>query len=238
MKESLSAAQIRTIRSLATKKGRNETGLFVVEGEKIVAEALDSGLEVVSVYRRDEIGENTMSRISALDSPSPVLAVLRIPKNEKPVVEEGLCLALDGIRDPGNLGTILRIADWFGISRIYASEDTVDQFNPKVVQSTMGAILRHRVCYCNIPQLCRDFRSSGRQVYGTFMQGDNIYKADLQPEGLIVMGSESFGISPETAQEVSCRLHIPSFAKGKGAESLNVAVATAITVSEFKNRNI
>lgn len=238
MQEKLSAAQIRTIHSLSTKKGRKENGMFVVEGEKIVAEALESGLEVLAVYRRDEIGENAMSRISALDSPSPVLAVVRIPKPEVPKVESGLCLALDGVKDPGNLGTIIRIADWFGISKVYASPESVDQFNPKVVQSTMGAILRHRVCYCDIPQLCRDYRAAGRQVMGTFMDGENIYSRELPAEGLIVMGSESFGISPETAQEVSCRLHIPSFAVGKGAESLNVAVATAITVSEIKSRTI
>lgn len=236
MNEKLSSNQIKLIHSLAKSKGRRDTGLFIVEGEKCCAELLESDYEVVATYRRDEIGEQTMSRISALDSPSPILCVAKIPEKEAVSVSSGLCLALDGVRDPGNLGTIIRIADWFGISRIYASEDTVDQYNPKVVQSTMGAVFRNKVYYCNISELCREFRAAGKMVAGTFMNGDNIYQAQLPAEGLLVMGSESFGVSDAVAALVDRRLHIPSYSIGKGSESLNVAIATAICVSEFKRR--
>ena len=145
--QSISNAEIKRIRSLAQKKYRDEYGLFVVEGEKMVAEAMDSGMEVTAVYRRDEIGEAAMARISLLSSPSPVLALVRKPSGVRSgspegIIRNGLYLALDTIRDPGNLGTILRVADWFGADAVFASPDTADIFNPKVVQSTMGAIFR------------------------------------------------------------------------------------------------
>ena len=156
----ISNNEIKRIKSLQQKKFRDESGLFIVEGEKMVEEALNSGFQVEAVYRKDDIGETAMSRISSLASPSPVLAVVRKPADSKienvaslkPLISEGgLFLALDTIRDPGNLGTILRIADWFGIKAVFASADTVDVFNPKVVQATMGAVFRVKLHYLDLP---------------------------------------------------------------------------------------
>lgn len=233
----LTSAEIKSVKALGSKKFRDIEGLFVVEGEKMVAEALESGFKIEKLYRRDEIGEQQMSRISSLDSPSPVLAVIRKAEPKPAVAGKGLFLALDSVRDPGNLGTIMRIADWFGIDGIFASQDTVDQYNPKVVQASMGAVFRKTVTYCDLPALCRSFREAGLPVYGTFLDGSDIYGAELKGEGLIVMGSESFGISKEVGANVDSRLKIPSYSVGPGAESLNVAVATAVTVAEFKRRN-
>lgn len=233
----LTSAEIKSVKALGSKKFRDIEGLFVVEGDKMVAEALESGFKIEKLYRRDEIGEQQMSRISSLDSPSPVLAVIRKAEPKPAVAGKGLFLALDSVRDPGNLGTIMRIADWFGIDGIFASQDTVDQYNPKVVQASMGAVFRKTVTYCNLPALCRSFREAGLPVYGTFLDGSDIYGTELKGEGLIVMGSESFGISKEVGANVDSRLKIPSYSVGPGAESLNVAVATAVTVAEFKRRN-
>lgn len=232
----LTSAEIKAIKALGSKKFRDSEGLFVVEGEKLVSEALASGFKIERILRRDEIGEQQMARISALDSPSPVLAVIRKAEPKPAVAAKGLYIALDSVRDPGNLGTIMRIADWFGIDGIFASQDTVDQYNPKVVQASMGAVFRKTVLYCDIPQLCESFRAAGLPVYGTFLDGSDIYAADLKPEGLIVMGSESFGISAAVGEHVDARIKIPTYAEGPGAESLNVAVATAVTVAEFKRR--
>ncbi len=232
----LSANDIKTIRSLREKKYRDSFGLFVVEGEKMVAEALASGLKVEQVIRRDEVGEKTMERLSGLSTPPPVMAVVRQPSDPAPGKPAGLCLALDSIRDPGNLGTILRIADWFGIDTVYASPDTVEVFNPKVIQASMGTIFRKRPVYCDLPSLCESFTSALLGVFGTFLEGDDIYSCELPSEALIVMGNESDGVSREVAARVTRRLTIPSFSKGTHAESLNVAVATAVTVSEFRRR--
>lgn len=237
----ISKAEIKRIRALASKKQREETGMFVVEGEKMVAEALASGLEVVSVYRTDDIGEDVMRQISSLSSPSPALAVVRIPAvpSEADIASvikaRPLALALDSVRDPGNLGTIVRIADWFGIDVIFASEDTVELYNPKTVQATMGAIFRKKVIYCDLPQMLERFTAADMPVYGTFLDGEDIYSVDLQPSGLIVMGSESFGIGPQCASRVTHRLLIPPYPRGSvTSESLNVAVATAITCALFR----
>ena len=232
----LTASEIKAIKALSRKKVRDREGLFVAEGEKIVAEALDSGADIVSIYRRDEIGEEQMSRISLQDSPSPVLAVIRKPAQAPARLSEGLFLALDSVRDPGNLGTILRICDWWGIDGIFASPDTADQYNPKVVQASMGAIFRKHITYCDLPQLCSDFRAHGFSVFGTFLDGTDIYSESLAPQGLIIMGSESFGISPEIAALCDRRLKIPSYGSGPKAESLNVAIATAVTVAEFRRK--
>ena len=236
MDNKLSANHIKAIRSLSNKKYRDETGLFVVEGEKMVSEALESDFQVEEVWRRDDIGYDAMARISQLSSPSPVLAVVKAKPLRDDVPCRGLCLALDGVRDPGNFGTIIRLADWFGADVIYASEDCVELYNPKTVQATMGAIFRKKVVYRDIPQLCRRFKEAGLPVYGTFLDGEDIYGQSLSKEGLIIMGNESAGISQEVSEEVDRRLLIPSFSKGPTAESLNVAVATAITLSEFRRR--
>ena len=233
----ITAAEIKFIKSLSQKKFRDSEGLFVVEGEKMVQEALKSGFEVERVYRKEEIGEAAMERISALSSPSPALALVRKPADlsSAKLPSKGLILALDGIRDPGNLGTILRIADWFGIDAVYASEDTVDVFNPKVVQATMGAIFRIPFYTANIPSLCSSYPG---KVYGTFLDGENMYRKELSASGIIVIGNEANGISKETAACVSDRLYIPPYpADDPGSESLNAAVATAITVAEFRRQN-
>lgn len=235
----LTHAQIKMIRSLKDKKFRDEYGLFVVEGEKLVREALDSSYEVESVYRMEEIGENVMSRISLCATPSPVLALVRIPADRsscgKCGISGGLCLALDSVRDPGNMGTILRVADWFGVETVYLSPDCTDIFAPKVAQATMGSIFRVRTEVADIPELCRAFSSQGRPVYGTLLDGEDIYASDLEEQALVVMGNESNGISGAVRNEISRGLRIPSFGKS-GAESLNVAVATAVTLSEFRRR--
>lgn len=247
---SISANEIKRVRSLSDKKFRDRYGLFCVEGEKMVDEALRSGFDVETVYRKDEIGEEQMGRISSLSSPSPVLAVVRKPQDinlssdaslSGALGQSGLYLALDSIRDPGNLGTILRVADWFGIDAVFAAPDTVDVFNPKVVQATMGAIFRVKFHYAEIPALCRTAVSAGGNVYGTFLDGSDMYEKQLNPgkdsPSVIVIGNESNGISDEVAGLVSDRLYIPPYPKNDtGSESLNAAVATAITVAEFRRR--
>ena len=235
----MTANEIKRVRSLREKKFRDESGCFTVEGEKLVAEAVASGWEIESVWRRDEIGEKAMERISSLSSPSPVLAVVRKPAAREPQLPaKGLFLALDGIRDPGNLLTILRIADWYGIDGVFASLGTVDVFNPKVVQATMGAIFRVPFHYTDIPALCRAWNGP---VYGTFLDGDDIYGKDLETglerPVLIITGSEADGISPEVAATVSDRLYLPPYPPDDpGSESLNAAVATALTLAEFRRR--
>ena len=231
----LTNAEIKSIRSLREKKFRDAEGLFVVEGEKMVAEAMASSFKVVRVLRSEDIGASAMERISLCATPSPVLAVVRMPLESVPDrIPGGLVLALDSVRDPGNFGTILRIADWFGVKHVYASPDSVETFNPKTVQASMGSVFRVRVSRCDIAALCEEFRAAGRRVYGTVLDGENIYSAQLASDGLVVMGNESNGISAEVIRRLDSRLRIPSF--GGGAESLNVAVASAVTLSEFRRR--
>ena len=239
----LPSAEIKFVKSLSQKKFRDSTGLFVVEGEKMVEEALASRFRVEKVYRRTDIGEAVMARISGLSSPSPALALVHRPEDlssgEMPA--KGLFLALDGIRDPGNLGTILHIADWFGIDAVFASPDTVDVFNPKVVQATMGAIFRVRFHYADIPSLCSRTLKCGGKVYGTFLDGENMYGKALdcgwEAPSVIVIGNEANGISPAVAASVSDRLFIPPYpSDDPGSESLNAAVATAVTVAEFRRQ--
>ena len=246
----ISNNDIKRIKALQQRKFRDESGMFIVEGEKMVEELLQSGWKVDGIYRRDEIGDDVMKRISALANPSPILAVAHKPEDayvddpselEGLFDEGGLFLALDTIRDPGNLGTILRIADWFGIKAVFAAKDTVDVFNPKVVQSTMGAVFRVKLHYVDLPSVAKLVLSLGGNVYGTFLDGRNIYDCSLET-GLsspvvIVIGNESEGISAEMAKVVSDRLYIPPYpADSPGSESLNAAIATAITVAEFRRR--
>ena len=241
----ISNNEIKFIRSLSQKKAREENGCFVVEGEKMVAEAAASGFAIKRIYRIEDIGETAMSRISSLDSPSPVLAVVSQPPLQdnwwESLKDNGLYLALDGIRDPGNLGTIIRIADWFGIRTIFVSTDTVETFNPKVVQATMGAIFRVKVVRCSLPLLSDRVTSLGGNVYGTFLDGENMYSQELDcgmsAPAVIVTGNESRGISAELSSHINRRLFIPPFpADIRGSESLNAAVATAVTVAEFRRR--
>ncbi len=238
--------EIKFVKSLEQKKFRDESGLFVVEGEKMVAEALRSSFSVEKVYRECEVGSEAMARLSLLSSPSPALAVVRKPAGIEiesflTVPDKGLFLALDGIRDPGNLGTIIRTADWFGVDAVFASVDTVDIFNPKVVQSTMGAIFRVRFHYCDICGLCKAAAAAGGNVYGTFLDGGNMYAKELASgeasPSVIVIGNESKGISADVGKLVTDRLLIPSWPHdNRGSESLNAAVAAAITIAEFRRR--
>lgn len=252
---SLSANRIKYLRSLQQKKFRDEYGLFIAEGEKIVEEAIKSGYKIKEVYYEKEIGREVMSRISNLSSPSPVLAVIEKPvfnpdRFLKRVLEnfkgvngndlwrrKPLYLALDGVKDPGNMGTIIRIADWFGIEAIFAAPGSVEIYNPKTVQATMGAIFRKQVIYTDLANVCREFVNAGLPVYGTFLNGVNLYE-NLPSErkyGLIVMGSESLGISKELESIIDNKLLIPPYpANSITSESLNVAVATAIICAEFR----
>ena len=239
-----SKADIRLIRSLGQKKFRQEHGLFVVEGEKMVGEALtQKRYQVEAVYRTSDIGEEAMGRMSHLSSPSPALAVLRIPTDGIPdrasALPSGLCLGLDSVRDPGNVGTILRLADWFGIETVYLSPDCADLYNPKTVQATMGSIFRQRAVFCSLPHLVRGCTAAGIPVYATALDGEDIRSAGLcASRALILMGSERDGLAPELMAAATRRLHIPSFAcnPDAAAESLNVAIATAVTCYEFRRR--
>lgn len=248
----ISNNEIKRVKALQQKKFRDETGLFTVEGEKMVDEAVASPFKVENIYRREDIGEDAMKRISALSSPSPVLAVVRKPEDiyindvsklTSLLSKGGLYLALDTIRDPGNLGTIIRIADWFGIDAVFATKDTVDVFNPKVVQATMGAIFRVKMHYVDLPALSDVVLTAGGKIFGTFLDGLNIYSRPLdngdEAPVLIVIGNESEGISPAMAKLVTDRLYIPPYpADDPGSESLNAAVATALTVAEFRRRTM
>lgn len=247
---SVSNNEIKRIKSLQQKKFRDEQGLFIAEGAKMVEEATRSGYHIEKIYKREEIGDEAMKRISALASPSPMLAVIRKPSDIHiddasdllPMISKGgLFLALDTIRDPGNLGTVLRIADWFGIDAVFATPDTVDVFNPKVVQATMGAVFRVKMHYVDLKALSEIVLEVGGKVYGTFLDGQNIYSRNLDTgtDGpvVIVIGNESEGISSEMEKYVSDRLYIPPYpADDPGSESLNAAVATALTVAEFRRR--
>ena len=240
----ITRAEILDIKSLATKQGREEQGAFIAEGEKLVGEIRNSSLRIRRILQTkpifadgELISEKEMERISQLKSANSVLAVVELPKHKLSLANptKNLVLALDRIQNPGNLGTIIRLADWFGISDIVCSEDTADCFNPKVVQATMGAILRVRVHYTN---LAKWLSSQGEaKIYGTFLEGENIYNAHLETSGVIVMGNEGQGISDEVAECVSHKLLIPPYPADRcGSESLNVAVATAVICSEFRRR--
>lgn len=241
--KALSSNEIKFIKSLSQKKYRDESGLFVVEGEKMVAEALNSGFKTESVFYKDEIGEELMGRISQLSNPSPALAVLHQIDRGKCKITKGLYLGLDSIRDPGNLGTIIRVADWFGINAILASEDTVDLYNPKVVQATMGAIFRVPVYYCNLYETLWKVKFDGGKVLGTFLDGNNLYAenrlANSDGTSVIVVGNESNGISKEIEKVVTDRLFIPPYPiNSRTSESLNAAMATAIVTAEIRRQEI
>ncbi len=232
----LTKAKIALIKSLGDKKGRTEHGLFVVEGTKWVDEALRSELEVEEIF---EGTEREMERISRLKTPSKVLALVKIPAwtFDPKTAEKNLVLALDEVQDPGNLGTIVRLADWFGIRDIVCSPASADAFNPKAVQATMGALARVRVHYTELTDTLEDISSHGVPIYGTFLEGERLYGAKLSTNGVIVMGNEGQGISPQIARLVSRKLFIPPWPEGvPGGESLNVAIATAIICSQFRQR--
>lgn len=238
----VSKNQIKLITSLQQKKYRKQEQLFFVEGVKGVQELLDSNFELHELFTTKSdfatidtrkvhtITEAELKKISALATPNTCLAVFKIPKAVA-YEQKGLILALDDVRDPGNLGTIIRLCDWFGIKTLFCSEESVDVYNPKVVQATMGSISRVNVVYGNLEQFLIDAKLP---VFGTFMDGTNIYKEKLPTEGIIVMGNEANGISKPIESLVSKRIAIPRFGDLQATESLNVATATAIILSEFK----
>ena len=241
----MTKAEIQFVRSLADKRVRDAEHLFVAEGDKLISEILSSGLRVRNIYaleghfdgRAERVTAKEMERISQLKTASTSLAVVEQPRHNAPAKAPAnrLTLALDGVQNPGNLGTIIRLADWFGVEDIFCSEDTADCFNPKVVQATMGAILRVRVHYTNLSKWLAEQRDT--KIYGTFLEGENIYNAQLDKCGVIVMGNEGQGISDEVAKCVSNKLLIPPYPADRyGSESLNVAVATAVICSEFRRR--
>lgn len=249
----LTHARIKLIKSLSDKAARTETGLFTAEGEKLVMEALESGWETEAVYYTEKfrpeslpaaapaekVTSKEMERISHLKTPSGILALMRIPPGmrEEDISGKALTLVLDGIRDPGNLGTILRLADWFGIKDVVCSPESADCYNPKVVQATMGALFRVRVDYRPLPEFLKTLAAAGIPVYGTFLEGENVYSAQLSPGGAVVIGNEGKGISPEVADHVGRRLFIPPYPESRsGSESLNAAMATGIICSEFRRR--
>ena len=204
----------------------------------MVAEAKASDLEFVKEYRLEDIGEENMSRITQLNTPSPVLAIVRMPEESKAVLDpDELYLALDGVRDPGNMGTIMRIADWFGIKTIFLSRDCVDIYNSKVIQSTMGAIFRIHPVITDLRPLVLEARTCGIETVGTFLDGTNMYTETLPRGGIIVMGNESEGISAELEEVISKKILIPPYpADTRSSESLNVAIATSIICAEFRRR--
>ena len=245
----ISKNKIKYIRSLELKKNRNKEGKFVAEGFKVVDDLLAlqpadlivatqewlHGKHLAAQAEVIEVTEEELKKVSFLQHPQQVLAVFRQDTSgDYSINTNELSLALDGVQDPGNLGTIIRIADWFGITHIYCSQDTADVYNPKVVQATMGSIARVKVEYGNLLGLVESLPADV-PVYGTLLDGDNIYQQQLENRGLIVMGNEGKGISPALAKKVNHRLLIPNFPEGRAtADSLNVAIATAITCSEFR----
>lgn len=246
----ITKAEIKMVRSLADKRGRSEHGLFVAEGEKLVRELHSSPLRVAKIYALPGVMEELdgdvcrvtaaeMERMSMLKTANNSLAVVEMPRRQFDLAQAAgrLVLALDDVGNPGNLGTMIRLADWFGIEDVVCSHNTADCFNPKVVQATMGAIIRVRVHYCDLPQLLSDARMRGMEVCGTFLDGENIYTSVLPASGIVVMGNEGRGISDACAAYVSRRLHIPAYPAGRtGSESLNVSTAAAIVCSEFRRR--
>jgi TrmH family RNA methyltransferase len=241
----VSKNQIKLITGLHQKKQRFANQLFFAEGVKVIQELLQSNFELEHLYttlndfetvqssKRTLINEQELKKISALATPNSCLAVFKIPAENK-IIDSGLIIALDDIRDPGNLGTILRLCDWFGIKQIICSKETVDIYNPKVVQATMGSIARVNVNYLDLKTF---ITQTELPVFGTFMDGDNIYQSNLPQSGIIIMGNEANGISAEIEKIVTSRISIPRFGELQKTESLNVATATAIILSEFKRNS-
>ena len=237
----LSKNKIKWLRSLHSKKSRDSENAYILEGEKMVLEAIQFKPEdlIFIAYTKGfifptlsnsietiEVSEKELTQISTLKTPNKAFAVLKKSTNESEI-KNGLIIAIDNVQDPGNLGTILRIADWFGIDSIICSSDTVDCYNPKVVQASMGAILRIEVQYVDLFQTLRKYKG---KIYGAVLGGKNMYTSKLQFEGILLMGNEGKGISPEIQQLITEPISIPGFGH---AESLNVSIATGILVAEF-----
>ncbi|MGV3697040.1 TrmH family RNA methyltransferase [Flavobacterium sp.] len=238
----VSKNQIKLITSLQLKKYRNEHQLFIAEGVKVIQELLQSNFVLEHLFVTeplfDEVDssgktvlkETDMKRISALSSPSPCLAIFKIPAPTA-IETGGLIVALDDIRDPGNLGTIIRLCDWFGVKQLLCSFETVDVYNPKVIQSTMGSIKRVNVNYVDLNEFISE---SPLPVFGTFMDGKNVYNETLPKDAILILGNEANGISAQLEKTIQNRISIPRFGDIQQTESLNVATAAAIFLSEFR----
>lgn len=248
----LSKNKTKFINSLSLKKYRDESGLFIAEGEKIITELSSNGFSFELIITTEKLStlfdsikcekiiasEAEIKKISSRETPSGIVAVCK--KKETlfnfSSIEGKLILALDGIQDPGNLGTIIRLASWFGVEQIICSLNTVDCYNPKVVQSTMGAIASVNIEYTDIINFVNKIGNSDIPIYGTFLNGENIYSSKLKQTGVIILGNEGNGISEELEKLISNKLFIPQFNVERSVESLNVSMAAAIVLSEFRRR--
>lgn len=247
----LSKNKIKYIHSLELKKTRREEQVFLAEGPKLVGDLLGHFtcrfLAATSSWHQEhtdiqaneiaEVSQDELSKASLLKTPQQVLAIFEQPQHDfKPeIVHRSLCLALDDIQDPGNLGTIIRLADWFGIEHIICSSNTVDVYSPKTIQATMGAIARVKVHYTSLPDFIRSLKDV--PVFGTFLDGKNMYEQPLSANGLIVMGNEGNGIGKEVESLINRKLYIPNYPQGnETSESLNVAIATAVICAEFRRQ--
>lgn len=251
----LSKNKIKYIHSLEIKKNRKTEKAFLAEGHKLVGDLLghfhcrllaatdkwfinNKELQLNDVGETLIVNEEELSRASLLKTPQQVLAVFDQPEypTDPAVIGHSLCLALDDIQDPGNLGTIIRLADWFGIEDVFCSPQTADIYNPKAMQATMGGIAHVRIHYTPLSDLIRNLETD-IPVYGTFLDGENMYGEKLSKNGLIVMGNEGNGISPEVGSLINRRLYIPNYPTGREtSESLNVAIATAVVCAEFRRQ--
>ena len=238
----LSKSQIKVITRLKQKKYRVQDGFFVAEGLKVIKELLESDLELHQLFTtvsfesrlnsEQLITEAELKKISFLTTPNKALALFKIPA-AKTIASNKFIVALDNVRDPGNLGTIIRLCDWFGVEELVCNFKTVDCYNPKVIQATMGSITRVNVSYVNLENYLNEIKVP---VFGAFMDGDNVYKTNLPTTGILVLGNEANGISPEIEALITNRIAIPRFGALQATESLNVATATAILLSEFKRK--
>lgn len=236
----LSKNQIKLITSLKHKKFRQEHRLFVAEGFKTIQEFLNSSFELVQLFSvkpfnidakfETHISESELKKISFLKTPNESLALFKIP-DVRQVNKEKLIVVLDDVRDPGNLGTIIRLCDWFGVLDLVCSQTTVDCYNPKVIQATMGSISRVNIVYNNLESFFEDIKIP---VFGAFMDGVNVYKIKLPEKGILVLGNEANGISKNIEGKITHKIAIPRFGDLQKTESLNVATAAAILMSEFK----
>lgn len=249
----LSKSRLKYLKSLHQKKVRDEEGVFIVEGKKITCDVFCSDSEIVSICATEDfikehdahitaknvvaevISQHELQSISCLQHPDDCFLVVK-KKNPHPdfsYIASTLSVYLDGIRDPGNLGTILRLCDWFGIKNVYCSSDTVDVYNPKVIQSSMGSFLRVMPFYISLSELCEHFPSSALfDVYGTFMEGENVLSIEKFSPGILVVGNESNGIREEINKLITRRITIPSFSTS--AESLNAAMACAVILGQYR----
>jgi TrmH family RNA methyltransferase len=235
----VSKSQIKLITSLQKKRSRDKEGLFIAEGPKVISELIDSGIEIHSHFST-LIAENPsevffhtteaeLKKISFLKTANTAVAIFKIPKKDTSV-SEGLILAMDAIRDPGNLGTIIRLSDWFGVAKLVCSLDTVDCYNSKVVQATMGSIARVQIQYCDLSEY---LVNASLPIYGGVLNGENIYTSEKPKKAILVLGNEANGISDQIMSLISNKITIPQFGTSQKTESLNVATATAILLSEF-----